>query len=456
MPTCALEDVLQPSLRYQRGVTVQIMGRASRETSMERDQLEMVLATLHELLEAHNAHRAAELVRSAQARVEQTGHDGWNGGTGYWDLVLSVDPVEFARLGRDRESLQVEIGRHLESVVQQFNRDTFEVRIAPRIVVPPEWRASGGRIPEEVRRDIFDGLVVDEVFWAGRLNEVEFLQRLYNLKTLPSTDPRYKDAEGDIWQHCINNDDWGRDWVYSDPRFELLTGTEDTFLRFLCEMVHPVVRPDSDEASRLVAGFNSQLRSVGWEIAEEHRIGSRHRYAHRRLGNSGARAVARGRTAVDALDAASMEKVIERMEHAIERDPALAIGSAKEFVESCCKTILNRRAVEYSKKADLGDLAKLVAKELQLVPEGISEAAKGADNIRRVLGNLASLTHNLAELRGLYGTGHGREGKHRGLGPRHARLAVAAAIAFVDFVVDTFHQREAGGQPQSGTVRSSQ
>lgn len=50
--------------------------------------------------------------------------------------------------------------------------------------------------------------------------------------------------------------------------------------------------------------------------------------------------------------------------------------------------------------------------------------------------------HNLAQLRGLYDTGHGRDGKLRGLQPRHARLAVASAVAFIDFISDTYRNRE--------------
>ena len=87
-----------------------------------------------------------------------------------------------------------------------------------------------------------------------------------------------------------------------------------------------------------------------------------------------------------------------------------------------------------------------MVKELQLVPEGISDQAKGADNIRLILRNLTQLTNNLAQLRGLYGSGHGRDGKHRGLQPRHARLAVASAVAFIDFVADTYRQREESKQ----------
>jgi Abortive infection C-terminus len=143
----------------------------------------------------------------------------------------------------------------------------------------------------------------------------------------------------------------------------------------------------------------------------------------------------------DALDAGWMQKEIIRVENAVEKDPALAIGTAKELVESCCKTILGRCRVEVPKGADLTKLSKMVAAELKLLPDDIPEAAKGAKTIKVILSNLTTLTQGLAELRGLYGSGHGRDGAYRGLEPRHARLAVAAAVAFIDFVTETFHRR---------------
>ncbi|WP_383698312.1 abortive infection family protein, partial [Streptomyces sp. NPDC057494] len=54
-----------------------------------------------------------------------------------------------------------------------------------------------------------------------------------------------------------------------------------------------------------------------------------------------------------------------------------------------------------------------------------------------------------ANLRSLYGTGHGKDGKHRGLQPRHARLAVASAVAFVDFVTETYRDRTQARPPKS-------
>lgn len=203
-----------------------------------------------------------------------------------------------------------------------------------------------------------------------------------------------------------------------------------------------MVRPSRDEAIKLVSHFNDQLRQAGWEIVEEEFIAGRPRFSYRPLRNQTARAVMRAKTVADALDAGWMAKEIERLEQAVDRDPALAIGTAKELVESCCKSLLNKRGVSFTKSEDLGELTKKVTKELQLVPEGITDETKGAENIRLILRNLTQLTNNLAQLRGLYGTGHGRDGQHRGLQPRHARLAVASAVAFIDFVAETYAQRE--------------
>src|SRR5690606_34337174 len=134
---------------------------------------------------------------------------------------------------------------------------------------------------------------------------------------------RYSDASRDIWQHTVNNDDWDADWVFTDLRFNLLGGSPEAIMRFLCEDVHPVVRPDRDEAMRLVSHFNDQLRRAGWELVEEERIGGRPRFNFQRLVNHGSRSVSRARTVADALDAGWMAKEIERLERAVEADPAL-------------------------------------------------------------------------------------------------------------------------------------
>jgi len=107
------------------------------------------------------------------------------------------------------------------------------------------------KITEITRRDILDSIALEGINLYGRLEETEFLSRIWDLNSMPSTDSRFKNAIGDIWQHTVNNDDWESGWVFSDSRFNLMRGDDETFLRFLCESIHPVVRPDVTECERL-------------------------------------------------------------------------------------------------------------------------------------------------------------------------------------------------------------
>lgn len=409
---------------------------------MDKVNLEQLLATAHAMLQADAQHDAAKIVREYSAQAEQTGYDNWNGGIEFWDVYFALPVAEFSRLGKIRTVLEEQISEKFRMVLEHDTQHSYSAKLVPAKVTSQDWRVQEFSLPRQARINIFDGMRLENVDWSGRLDDIDFLSRLYDLQTLPSSDSRFKDAAGDIWQHCINNDDWERDWVYNDERFQLIDGPANIFLRFLCEVVHPVVRPDEDEAKKLVLQFNDQLRQCKWQLFEEERIAGRPRYWYRRILQGGDRSVSRGRTVADALDAAWMAMEIERLESAIESDPPLAIGTAKELVETCCKTILTRRNIPFTKSEDLGELTKKLTKELQLVPEGITDETKGADNIRLILRNLTQLTNNLAHLRGLYGTGHGRDGQHRGLQPRHARLAVASAVAFVDFVVATYNRRD--------------
>ncbi|MHB2027148.1 MAG: abortive infection family protein [Elusimicrobiota bacterium] len=141
-----------------------------------------------------------------------------------------------------------------------------------------------------------------------------------------------------------------------------------------------------------------------------------------------------------ALDANYLAEQIQRMEASLGTDPSLAIGTAKELIETCCKTILAERGKPVAGTPDIPALTKQALKELKLVPDGIPDSAKGAGTIKRLLNNLGTIGHALAELRNLYGTGHGKHGKATGLKPRHAKLAVGAAATFATFLFETHVQ----------------
>ena len=172
---------------------------------------------------------------------------------------------------------------------------------------------------------------------------------------------------------------------------------------------------------------------------DEQKLADRCRKIASRLLNSSAN-LEDMREKAELLDANHLAKQIQRMKDSVESDPSLAIGTAKELIETCCKTILAKREVEIPAKPDIPTLTKATFKELNLVPERIPNTARGATVIKRLLSNLSTIAHSLAELRGLYGTGHGQHGSTSELPTRHAKLAVGAASTLAVFLIETHEQ----------------
>ena len=148
------------------------------------------------------------------------------------------------------------------------------------------------KITEYTRQDIVD-LVTSgyydkkndkkiQYFWSGRLDEVSFLSRLYNLQQIESTDHRFKNAYGDITQHRINNWDWEDDWVFYDPRFGIKNLNDKEFLRFILEIFNPAVRDESKNWEEALEKINEFLKRDGFEIYESDNISGRQIFQYRR------------------------------------------------------------------------------------------------------------------------------------------------------------------------------
>ncbi|MEI7298543.1 hypothetical protein WCQ02_41335 [Paraburkholderia tropica] len=191
---------------------------------MDADALEQTLGTVHALLDAEGMEEAASLVRKYRARAEQTGYDNWNGGTEIWEIQFELPVRDYAQLGIRRTTLEEQITARLKVILEHKTQDWYSAKIGPAKVEDSNWRADGAGLPKQIRLNIFDAMKLENVIWSGALNDVEFLSRLYDLERIRSTDSRFADAAGDIWQHCINNEDWDRDWVFTDSRFNLVDG----------------------------------------------------------------------------------------------------------------------------------------------------------------------------------------------------------------------------------------
>jgi hypothetical protein len=292
-------------------------------------------------------------------------------------------------------------------------------------------------ISEVTRRNISDAFILENVFWWGRFEEQQFLARLYNLAEMPSTDRRCANASDDIWQHRQRNTDWPNDWVFYDSRFNLISAPDEEFLRFLCEMLHPVVQPKTEEVERIRNILNPHLVKDGWEIREQMQISGRPVFAAFRSFGSDAHTAEAAKVVSEAIDAEYVSRQITRMQSSLASEPDVAIGTAKEFVETICKTILRERHIPYDPSEKMPRLTKQVAATLELIPPGISGEAKAIETVKRLLSNLASISDGLAELRNLHGTGHGKEADAEGLQLRHARLAVGAATTLAVFILET-------------------
>jgi AbiJ N-terminal domain 3/TIR domain len=131
------------------------------------------------------------------------------------------------------------------------------------------------RISERTRRDIVDALLLDKsATFHGRLDLISFLKRIWPLGSMPSTDNRFKDAEGDIWQHMVNNSDWDEsELLYR--RLQITDIPDERFAKFLETCIHPLVTPDAERINKLIAIFNDALKNDGFSMRASGQISGR-------------------------------------------------------------------------------------------------------------------------------------------------------------------------------------
>ena len=132
---------------------------------------------------------------------------------------------------------------------------------------------------------------------------------------------------------------------------------------------------------------------------------------------------------VNLRDPTAISEHLKRLQGIAETDPPLAIGTAKELVESTAKTVLLQLGRPRKRQGRHAALVRQAQEALMLLPTSGIDGPDGTQALGRILGGLMNITNGLAELRNRgYGTGHGPSGARVGLRSRHARLAVNAAV----------------------------
>ena len=406
-----------------------------------RREIEGALPTVAELLRHRNHGEALRILTQAEIELDQTGYDSWNGGTDIWTVSLRLPIHVFVAIEEDRSTLVQTIDKDLTTVLGPDTGFWVKIEISPRKTLPPGAKVPDGILSDQTRRAILDEMRARGTVWYGAMDEVDFLNRTFDLSSMASLDSRFHDAQGDIWQHRIGNHDWPDDWIFSDRRFRLYSLDQETFLKFTAEVLNPAVRQDAAEQSQLATAFNRHLRSDGLELVEDAYVNGRPTYVPERRVHRLGNAVQRIKAVAAALGSDNLYQDLRRLQSIGDTAPGEAIGLAKEIVESCCKLILDDRNVSYPENADIPKLLKLLRTEIRIMPQDIDKNAKASKELREVLTSLGKIAHALGPIRNAYGKGHGRGRDFKGLEPRHARLAIGAASTFVDFVLDLHFDR---------------
>ncbi|WP_162235711.1 MULTISPECIES: abortive infection family protein [unclassified Frigoribacterium] len=301
------------------------------------------------------------------------------------------------------------------------------------------------RISLVTRQKVADSIALSGVPWAGRLDEPDFLARIYDLMQMPSTDSRYLNARDDIYQHQVRNYDYGSGWIFTDSRFNLLHADDDEFLGLLTEMLHPVVRPDEAEVAELLANFNEMLRVDGFALYAKDWISGHAVYGWQRIDAFHGSSPDLRLEARPLTDPVVLHEHLTRIRNGLTTDPAATISSCKSLLESLFKIVLDQSSVEYPRADDVPQLYRKVADLLALSAEAVPGSARGSEASQKILRTLVTTVGTLAELRNELGIDHGQSERSAALA-RHARLALNATVTVAEFILDTWQDRIDSGR----------
>ena len=124
-------------------------------------------------------------------------------------------------------------------------------------------------ITEQQRISIIKFIVAQPLFLGDLGKEeggiVEFLEMIWELRAMPSTDDRFHTAYEDAWQHLVRNDDWEYEYVFLD-RFTSTYRDVETFKKFVSFSVHPSLFKNEEERRQFVDIINAELAKIEFRL----------------------------------------------------------------------------------------------------------------------------------------------------------------------------------------------
>jgi len=143
----------------------------------------------------------------------------------------------------------------------------------------------------------------------------------------------------------------------------------------------------------------------------------------------------------DILNFDTVQRDIDRALKAAERDPESAVTSASSTLESVCRSILVELGQPLPAKKDIRTLFRAVAQHLQLGADRSDLDRAIAEDIKTILGGLATITQGIGALRTKFGDAHGRERGYARIDGRIADLAINASSTISLFLLETWQKR---------------
>lgn len=112
--------------------------------------------------------------------------------------------------------------------------------------------------------------IINQPFFLGQYGEeeggiVDFLEMIWELHTMPSTDGRFQSAYDDAWQHLVRNYDWDYEYVFTE-RFPSTYKDEETFKKFVSFSVHPSLFPNEEQRRQFVETISTELGRYGYRL----------------------------------------------------------------------------------------------------------------------------------------------------------------------------------------------